>query len=91
VAFHETTLTGADLRHAQLQGANLSGVDLRGADFTNANVKEADFRKAKLDGIILAEANSIGLRVDHALPQLVASASKSSPALIQVSNPNPNG
>ena len=60
------SLTGADLRDANLTGANLAGADLRDADLTgailtrtilrSANLTDADLRNANLRGADLTGA-----------------------------------
>lgn len=51
------SLSGADLRYADLRYANLSGADLRGADLRYAYLRGADLSRADLRGADLRGTN----------------------------------
>ena len=50
-------LAGADLSHAQLDGALLCGVRLAGADLSSASLTRAQLFTARLEGAVLVAAN----------------------------------
>ena len=52
---HGVDLQDADLRNANLRYANLSVADLRDADLYGANLRYANLYEAKLDGVLNAK------------------------------------
>lgn len=63
---NSTTMSGQDLRNADLHGTNLSGRNLSGSDLRGANLSGTNLSGANLSGSDLRGANLSGARVTGA-------------------------